>query len=145
MARPPMFFDDKEKAAIVADALEALSNGVTLRAFVIERSLNYSTVWSWLNPDGGDNSPYARARNIGTHALVDECIEIADDANPETASVAKVKIDTRLRIVGKWNQGDYGDKSQVDLTTKGERLRDEITDADAAKIAAKMKQLDDEV
>ncbi len=51
----------------------------------------------------------ARAREHGTHVLADQCLEIADDPSLDPAD-KRVRIDTRIRLIGKWNAKRYGDK-----------------------------------
>jgi hypothetical protein len=50
-----------------------------------------------------------RAKQNGTHFLADDTLRIADDETIETQR-AKLMIDTRLRLIGKWNAKAYGDK-----------------------------------
>ena len=60
-----------------------------------------------------------RAREKGTHQLADECIAIADDPMLDPND-KRIRIDTRLRLIGKWNAKKYGDKveHQVNQTTQ---------------------------
>jgi hypothetical protein len=66
--------------------------------------------WQRRHPEFGDL--VARAKVDGTHALADECIEIADEKKADPAD-RRVRIDTRLRLIGKWNATIYGDKVAV--------------------------------
>lgn len=56
-----------------------------------------------------------RAREKGTHLMADECIAIADDPMLEPHD-KRIRIDTRLRLIGKWNSKRYGDKVEVEQT-----------------------------
>jgi transposase-like protein len=140
MPKEPMFFSDEEKARITDEALERLSNGQSLLSYANEKGINRTTIYNWLVALGdGDNSPYARAKLAGTHALAEECLDIADDAtgdltvdgegnertNTEVVQRAKLRIDTRLRLIGKWNRKDYGDKVDGEQTVKHE-MSDEM-------------------
>ena len=132
---------EEQKAALTQGALTSLAAGQSLRAFCLANKIGYATVWDLLNPEGGDNSAYARAKAAGTHYMADECIDIADDSsgdvtvdaegnerlNNEFVQRAKVRIDTRLRLIGKWNRRDYGDKVQ-------------LSDADGNKLEAPVVQ-----
>jgi len=128
-------YTDEQKAEIVQGALLSLSAGQSLRSYCLANNLPYMTVWDWLNPDGVTvHSPYARAKGAGSHYLADECLDIADElakgyvpagVDPALAEatgvadigsrvqVAKLRIDTRLRLIGKWNRKDYGDKTAI--------------------------------
>lgn len=134
---PGTRYPEAEKAKVIEAALQSISTGQSLRAFCIVNKLPYVTVWGWLNPEGlVDHSAYARARDIGTHYMADECLEIADELavkrlpldaalegdNGDTlqakVAAAKLRIDTRLRLAGKWNRKDYGEKQDIDLSSK---------------------------
>jgi hypothetical protein len=78
----------------------------------------YSTVRRWENDNAEFKALSARAKVDGTHYLADESLTIADEPLPETGgkvevSHRKLKIDTRFRLIGKWNRQDYGDKTLV--------------------------------
>ena len=55
----------------------------------------------------------------GVHALAEECILIADDTEQDPQS-RRVRIDTRLRLAGKWLPAIYGDRQQLDVSAKVE-------------------------
>lgn len=123
----PAAIDPAKKAEIVDGALVSLSAGQSLKAYCEANTVAYKTVWDWLNEDESASSAYARAKAAGTHYLADECIDISDDAtgdlivnedgsertNTEVVQRAKLRIDTRLRLIGKWNRKDYGEKVQL--------------------------------
>ena len=54
----------------------------------------------------------ACARESGRANMADQCIEIADDKKLEAAD-KRIMIDTRLRLLGKWDPKRWGDKTQV--------------------------------
>lgn len=87
-----------------------LAEGKSLRAICKERGLAESSVRYWLNKDEDAFAHSARARELGCDALADECIEIAD--GPEPTDTKRIKIDTRIRLIGKWSQR-YSDKLTV--------------------------------
>lgn len=92
-----------------------LAEGKSLRRICRELDLKESSVRYWLNKDETAFAHSTRARELGCDAMADECIEIADGVEP--TDVKRVKIDTRLRLIGKWSQR-YGDK--VSVTNKTE-------------------------
>ena len=57
----------------------------------------------------------ARARKLGTHYLAGESLTIADDLSIDPQH-KRVMVDTRLRLIGKWNRKDYGDKVLNEVT-----------------------------
>ena len=49
--------------------------------------------------------------------MADECIRIADDASLEPHD-RRIRIDTRLRLIGQWNRAVYGAHSRTEITGK---------------------------
>jgi hypothetical protein len=93
--------------------LDKLADGKPMKVICKEEGMPcYMSVLRWQrrHPEFGDL--VARAKIDGTHALADECIEIADEKKADPAD-RRVRIDTRLRLIGKWNATIYGDKVAV--------------------------------
>lgn len=68
----------------------------------------YSTVRKWEAENPEFSALSARAKVDGTHYMADECLDIADgDDDPADK---RIRIDTRLRLIGKWNRHVYGEK-----------------------------------
>lgn len=83
-----------------------------------------STFRRWVIDDiDGLSARSARAYCIGHDAIADECLQIADQMalmNPVTGAVdsgdiqqKRLRIDTRLRLLGKWAPKKYGDKLEL--------------------------------
>lgn len=77
----------------------------------------FKTVRMWEDNNEEFCKLSTRARLYGTDYLADDCLKIADDSRLDPAD-KRVRIDTRLRLIGKWNAQKYGDKSSVDHTIK---------------------------
>ena len=104
MGRPPEYNEE-----IAEEICERLSIGQTLSSICnLEGMPNYSTVWRWESSNENFRNKSAHARKIGTHAL-------ADDPMLDAAE-KRVRIDTRLRLLGKWNARQYGDKIEIENT-----------------------------
>jgi hypothetical protein len=111
MGRPPEYNEE-----LAEEICERLSIGQTLSSICnLEGMPNYSTVWRWESSNENFRNKSAHARKIGTHALADDCIRIADDPMLDAAE-KRVRIDTRLRLLGKWNARQYGDKIEIENT-----------------------------
>ena len=91
-----------------------LSTGFSLRAICREMELSESNVRFWLRNDEEAAAQTVRAREHGCDALADECIEIAD--TPGDPADKRVRIDTRIRLIGKWSQR-YSDKLAITNNT----------------------------
>lgn len=76
---------------------------------------HYVTVLKWQRAHPEFDNLSSRGKAEGTHALADECLEIADDMTIDPAN-KRLMIDTRIRLIGKWNSRAYGDKVDVTQT-----------------------------
>lgn len=78
-------------------------------------------------------SRFAQARELGQDFIAEECLEIADDAsndwmekidkdgmavgwqlNGDHVQRSKLRIETRLKLLAKWNPKKYGNRVGVD-------------------------------
>jgi len=118
MGRPSL-----KTEAVVDEIFERLAMGQPLAQICKDAHMPaFSTVWRWEDSDAEFRNLSARAREHGTHFMADDCIRIADDCSLEPQD-KKVRIDTRLRLIGKWNAKRYGDASTVKLAdADGEKL-----------------------
>lgn len=107
------FSDDQ-----LGELLDRLSKGQTLTSICNDpRMPGRMTVYSWIEADKEFSGRFHDARAKGVHALVDETLVIADEpvAKDDSVKVAdkRLRIDTRLRLAGKWLSSVYGDKVEV--------------------------------
>jgi hypothetical protein len=100
---------------------------------------SYTTVKRWENENDEFRAISARARQDGTHFLADDALRIADDESIDTQR-ARLMIDTRLRLIGKWNAKAYGDKVEIEhggsIQTTTDAQLDEKLQALMAKVSA---------
>lgn len=114
-----------------------IESGKTLRSYCRQEGKpSYGTVYDWLEADSEQNSRFARARDVGEAQILQECLDIADttqvgeivttkpDGSQEikTADMIehrKLRIDTRLKLLAKWNPKKYGDKVQQEVSGPG--------------------------
>lgn len=151
--RTRVHFDDDQ----IEELLSRLEEGEALSTICKDpRMPAYRTVYAWLEegtgPDGFD-AQFRAARARGLDKIADDCIAIADDGtndvviNPETGMPSvnqeviqrsKLRIDTRLRLLGKWNRSKYGEG--VDITSGGEKLATMDDEAAARKLQEIMER-----
>lgn len=103
-------------AAQVPLICEMMAEGKSLRKACKELGLKESSVRYWLHKDEDSFAHSARARELGCDALADECIEIADEEGKDPAE-KRIRIDTRIRLIGKWSQR-YSDKLAITNKTE---------------------------
>jgi hypothetical protein len=99
----------------VEAACQMMAGGKSLRAACRELGLAESSVRYHLNKDAESFAQSARARELGCDALADECLEIADNSTLDPQD-RRIRIDTRIRLIGKWSQR-YSDKLTVQNNT----------------------------
>lgn len=102
---------------IASEIAERLANGEPMKKICRDEHMpHYTTVLKWQRAHPEFDNLTARAKAEGTHALADECIEIADDKTIDPQH-KRFMIDTRIRLIGKWNSKAYGEK--VEMATTG--------------------------
>ena len=119
---------------------EMLSEGIPLREICrMDGFPAWRTIYDWMYKDDalgdegvGLSASIARAREVGYDSLAEECLSIADDANNdwmqrtdkdgrstgwvlngEHVQRSKLRIETRLKLLAKFNPKKYGEKVQV--------------------------------
>jgi hypothetical protein len=110
------FADDQ-----IEELLERTAKGEQLVKLCSDpRMPSRSSVYSWIESDPDFAGRFRAARAQGVHALAEECLEIADEKAIDAVQVAdkRVRIDTRLRLAGKWLAKEYGDKLDVNYNAE---------------------------
>lgn len=92
------------------------------------------TVYDWMEVDAEFSAHFARARLSGFDIIAQDCITIADDGtndymaklaedgnesalayNSEHVQRSKLRVETRLKLLAKWDPKRYGERQQVDV------------------------------
>lgn len=107
--------DTKRTPKLVDAVLEGLAQGRTLTALCKEHGFSQSTWANWIARDHDLAKAYYDARSVGADSIADEIMDIVDSAKEETVAVAKARLraDTRLRLLAKWQPDKYGEKVDV--------------------------------
>lgn len=117
----------KRTDAIVEEILERISEGEPLRAICRDEHMpHWRTIYCWTSADEDLAKRLADARELGEDALAEQCLVIADDERHDwrltkkgilvddvAIGRAKLQIDTRLKLLAKWNPRKYGDSVQL--------------------------------
>src|SRR5436190_22396760 len=125
MGRPSKFTESL--AATICDRLAA---GEPLAQICRDDGMPTDrTVRNWM-ADDQFSSDIARAREIGFDVIAAECLDIADETsrdtkkgpndtdlcNSEWISRSRLRVETRLKLLAKWDPKRYGDKLDVGVT-----------------------------
>jgi len=113
----------------LADTIcDRIADGEPLRAICRGEDMPaWRTVYHWLEEQPAFSARFARAREIGFDAIAEDCLDIADDTSQDTKTVgqggyeretadtewisrSKLRVETRLKLLAKWNPKKYGDK-----------------------------------
>lgn len=116
----------------IADAIcERIADGQPLRQICRDEMMPpWRTVYNWLQDNEDFSARFARAREIGFDAIAQECLDIADEsafdaiegengvlrANTEFIQRSKLRVETRLKLLAKWDPKRYGEKVQQELS-----------------------------
>lgn len=146
---------------IEAEIVERLSKGEPMAVICRDEHMpSYWTVRNWAEADSVFSQAIARARELGFDEIAAETLEIADNAkndwmaanddsdaayrlNGEHIQRSKLRIETRLKLLAKWDPKRYGDKLQTELSgpdggpIQTRNLDDETLKARIAELTAK--------
>jgi hypothetical protein len=112
-----MAIDFQDDAVI--ELLERTEKGEPLTRICSDKRMPARrTVYEWIEADAEFAAQFRAARARGVHALAEECLQIADEKAKDPIEVAdkRVRIDTRLRLAGKWLPAIYGERVDVNHT-----------------------------
>lgn len=127
MAKPinPPTIRSPELAEVL---IAGISEGIPLRQLCREQGVGKTAVYDWFDEDKELSGRIACARVKGWDELAEQCLEIADDGSRDYAvdedgrkvadhdhiQRSKLRIETRLKLLAKWDPKRYGDKVQQD-------------------------------
>lgn len=129
----------KYSKELIAEICERLSNGEPLAAICRDKGMpDPSTVWDWQQKKPEVSQAIARARDVGEEVIAAGCLDIADDLDDHPAS-RRVRVETRLKLLGKWNPKKWGEKVAIGGADDLPPVR---TTLDASKLSdAALKEL----
>lgn len=125
--RPPV----PVSQVIANEICDWISSGRTLRDYCRQEGKpHFNTVYDWIDKDSDFAMRFARARDRGEEVISQECLAIADDGtndymetvtdaglayrlNGEHVQRSKLRIETRLKLLARWNPKKWGEKVDV--------------------------------
>ena len=129
----------------IAAVIAGLSCGTPLTVICREDDMpDPETVRNWMNADPELASAIARARETGFDALAEQALALIDEEparvegriDPGHVQWRRAQVDTRLKLLAKWDPKRYGDTSKLALTgADGGPVRSEMTMASPETMA----------
>lgn len=116
----------KYSAGLVESICSRLAKGEPLAVICRDEGMPADrTVYDWMEARPDVSAAIARAREVGFDALAAGCLEIAEDGSrdfvlaktgpildTEHVQRSKLRIDTRLKLLAKWDPKRYGERLQ---------------------------------
>jgi hypothetical protein len=121
MGEKPYPNQEQIKNAVV----DRLIDGKTLQDFCRQEGMPaFRTIYNWQAEDKAFDANIARARDIGHDSIAEDCLRLADREplevfdeagnkryDPGSIAWRKMQIETRTKLLAKWNPKKYGDKT----------------------------------
>lgn len=111
------------------DICKRLADGESLNKISKDNKMpTRSTIHKWLLEENKEyfSDNYKFSCDIRAEKMADEIVEIADDASLEEVNKARLKIDARKWVTSKILPKKYGDKLDIDHTTKGDKIESSV-------------------
>lgn len=123
MGRPSDYTDE-----IAEEICERISTGEPLAQICRDDHMPaLRTVYDWRDARENFSANIARAREVGFDVIASDCLAIADETsndtkigtngdaqpNSEWITRSRLRVDTRLKLLAKWDPKRYGDKTLV--------------------------------
>jgi len=131
-------YSKEERSVIIDTVCLNMASGMSVKHIFDNAivSISRSLFYEWLIENKDFSDKYARASEIRSDVLFDEIIEIADDQQGDiyidkegreqtdhnVIARSRLRVDARKWAASKLNPKKYGDKQEIDHTTKGESI-----------------------
>ena len=104
-----------EREEILGKVFDLMCEGWSVEEAGAQLDIKGGTLRQWvLRASPEVQRRYWEARRLWGSALADEALVVARESVNQTSTVDKIRIDTLLRLAGKANPQEYGDKQVVE-------------------------------
>lgn len=86
------------------EVLERISTGTSVRTLMKEFEVGYKLFAMWLDAEEGRRGRYEQALVEAGNFYAERAVDTAQNAEPETVNVSRLKVDTDKWIASKLNQ-----------------------------------------
>ena len=135
----------KRTDEVIKRVIDGLSCGTPLAVICREDGMpSDDTVRAWARDDEALSSEIARAREAGFDAIAVEALAIADDGTRDTIETeqgpimdkewvarSKLRVETRLKLLAKWDPKRYGEKLAIGGDPDGAPIQISVNQDDA--------------
>jgi len=126
-------YEPEQQAEILSEVCQRLAKGEPLAQICREEGKpDPATIWRWTEKDQEAAQAIARAREAGFDQIALDALNIADDGendtyedkdgfvrtNNDVVQRARLRVETRLKLLAKWDPKRYGDKIQTEHSGK---------------------------
>jgi hypothetical protein len=124
-----MAYSEEQRASAIETVIAGLRIGTPLTVICSGEGMPCDdTVRIWAESDAELSRAIARAREAGWDTIAMEALAIADDTSRDTKKVgedqrevadsewisrSKLRVETRLKLLAKWDPKRYGDKQLI--------------------------------
>lgn len=126
-----------DRAKVVTAICTRLATGEPMAVICRDLKVPVRTVNDWRAQDADIAAQFDEARDLGFDAIAHECLAIADDGRRDYAvsedgrevpdhdhiQRSKLRIETRLKLLARWDPKRYGEKQQLDHTSSDGSMR----------------------
>jgi Bacteriophage Sf6, terminase small subunit-like len=119
------------KVAVFYQVIERMQGGESAAAVLRELKVNRGSFWKWLHHRATPPmlQRYKAAVQARAHSMIDETIDIADQAQDSEAALnAKIAIEARWRAASKYDPHSFGEasRSECSETAAGALIDDSL-------------------
>ena len=129
-----MPYPAKKTPKLTEEVLSRIALGETLASLGRELDFHPQSWADWMRADEVLAIAYAHARDVGADALAEQALALIDTTpervdgkiDPGFVQWKRAQVETRLKLLAKWNPKKYGDKQTHEIGNKdGEALKTE--------------------
>jgi len=80
--------------------LEKIASGLTMAGLARELNISNLSLYHWIRKDPNREERFKQARSIAAEQWADECLDIADASDNNSANADRLKIETRKWMAG---------------------------------------------
>ena len=133
-----MPYPAKKTQKLTEEVLSRIALGETLASLGRELGFHPTSWGDWVREDEGLAIAYAQARDTGHDALAEQALALIDGEpdridgkiDPGFVQWKRAQVDTRLKLLAKWNPKKYGEKHTHEIGNKeGETFKADSVDS----------------